>query len=98
MSHAPSITRSHKDSFFLAGQKPPGCRTIFMGNLPFSVKEGEVRALLADCGPIESLRWGEQEGAFKGFVHVVFTHSEATDMAVNKSGSLLKGRRIKIDY
>eukprot|EP00960_Hanusia_phi_P036136 752162-Hanusia_phi.AAC.6 len=98
MSHAPTVVRSHKDSFFLAGEKPAGCRTIFMGNLPFNVNEGDVRSFLAECGPIESLRWGEQEGAFKGFVHVVFTHTEATDMAVEKSGSLLNGRRIKIDY
>ena len=85
-------------SFFVSSAKPPGCKTVFVGNLDFNVTAAALRAFFADCGPIVSLRWGEVAGEFKGFAHVEFHLSDSTDVAVNKSGTRLLGRMTKVDY
>jgi RNA recognition motif-containing protein len=33
---------------------------VFVGNLPFNITEAALRAFLQECGPISSVRWGEQ--------------------------------------
>ena len=85
-------------SFFVSSAKPPGCKTVFVGNLDFNITAAALRAFFADCGPIVSLRWGEVAGEFKGFAHVEFHLSDSTDVAVNKSGTRLLGRMTKVDY
>ena len=56
---AASITRSKPldgKSFFQSGERPPECDTVFVGNLPFTVTEAEIRELLSECGPVSSVR------------------------------------------
>ena len=85
-------------SFYVCGEKPPDCRTVFVGNLAFNITQAALRAFFSDCGPIVSVRWGEAKGEFKGFAHVDFHLSESTDLAVAKSGQELYGRLTKVDY
>jgi len=79
-------------------EKPEGCDTIFLGNLPHDITEDEVHTAFADCGVIQQVRWVERDGEFKGVAFVQFTESEATDKAIGKNGTMLKGRQARIDY
>lgn len=36
--------------------KPPGCRTVFVGHLPMSTDESEVRAFFSACGAVTRVR------------------------------------------
>ena len=80
--------------------KPKDCSTIFVGGLPFDVDEQTIRTFFQDCGEISEIRWGEDKrtGDFKGFCHVEFKESSATEKAVALSGTNLMGRRLRVDY
>lgn len=78
--------------------KPDGCRTIFVGNLNFSVDDGKITEYFADCGEIREIRWIEKDGQFKGCGFVEFQDSSATDGAVAKNGTSFLGRPIRIDF
>ncbi|ACI64177.1 predicted protein, partial [Thalassiosira pseudonana CCMP1335] len=74
--------------------------TVFVGNLSFHIDEDTVRETFKDCGEIASVRFAEdrETGAFKGFGHVEFVESEATDKAVELAGMDVMGRAIRVDY
>ncbi len=59
-----------------------------------------MRETFKDCGEIASVRFAEdrETGAFKGFGHVEFVESEATDKAVELAGMDVMGRAIRVDY
>jgi RNA recognition motif-containing protein len=38
-------------------EKPDGCNTVFLGNLPFSIDEAQLRELFDPCGVITDVRW-----------------------------------------
>ena len=75
-------------SFYVAGERPETCDTVFVGNLPFGVTEASLRGLLQECGPIAAVRWGEEDGVFKGFAHVAFSLQASTEKAVALSGEV----------
>lgn len=81
--------------------RPPGCRTIFVRNLPYEIEEEEVRKAFMVYGPIVSVRlavWNHTAN-LKGFGYVEFKREDSAEVAVKKSGSLqLKGRAIAVDY
>jgi len=79
-------------------EKPPGCTTVFLGNLSWSVTDDNVHEKFADCGPISSIRWIERDGKFSGYGFVEFSESSATDKAVALSGTDLLGRPMKVDF
>ena len=60
------------------GPKPSGCRTVFVGGLPFDVDEARLKEVFGPCGPIACIRWGEdrETGDFKGYAHVEFETEE----------------------
>ena len=81
------------------GVKPEGCDTVFVGNLPWDVEEGQLRDLFAAAGDVSSVRFATNEdGSFKGFGHVSFYNGDDTDAAVKLSGSDVNGRAIRVDY
>lgn len=50
--------------------------TIFVGNLPFTATEDDLRSCFEGCGPITNVRMAnDQDGNFRGFGHVVFQNS-----------------------
>jgi nucleolin len=57
-----------------------------------------MKSFFADCGEISALRWVEKDGQFKGCGFVEFAESSATDKAVAKSGTSLKGRAVRVDF
>ena len=80
--------------------KPEGCTSIFMGNLSWDVDEDTIRSFFADCGEIISVRFAtdRETGNFKGFGHVSFAETDATDKAVAKAGEFVAGRAIRVDF
>jgi len=80
--------------------RPEGCKTIFMGNLSFTIKDSDIYTLLKDCGTITNLRRVKDKntGIFKGCLFVEFENEEAADKAMNHDGEIVLGRAIKINY
>ena len=81
-------------------QKEEGCVTVFVGNMSFQIDEDTVRETFQDCGEIASIRFAEdrETGAFKGYGHVEFVETEATDKAVALAGTYVMDRPIRVDY
>lgn len=78
--------------------KPDGCRTVFVGNLSFSVDDAKITEFFSDCGEVREIRWVEKDGQFKGCGFLEFSNSDATDGAVAKNGQAFLGRPIRIDF
>ena len=65
-------------------ERPPGCRTVFIGGLPGNMTEELVREIFEHCaGPrgIVSLRMSN-----KNFCHIRFESEECVDKALFYSG------------
>jgi nucleolin len=83
-----------------SSQKEDGCVIVFVGNLSFNIDEDTIRETFKDCGEISNIRFAEDKetGQFKGFGHVEFVESEATDKAVELAGTYVMDRPIRVDY
>jgi len=79
--------------------KPSGCSTIFVGNLPWSTEEEELKSLFADCGEVVSSRIVRQTWTNKsrGFGYVEFAQEASVDTAVQKQITL-HDRELRLDY
>jgi nucleolin len=95
-----SAERAKQDASRGPSEKMAGCMTVFIGNLSWDVDEESVRATFADCGEITGVRFAEdrETGKFKGFGHVEFSTTEATDVAVALAGTDVCGRAIRVDF
>ena len=81
-------------------QKQEGCLTVFVGNLSWDIDEDSLRAAFGDCGEITQVRFAtdRETGDFKGFGHIEFAQTEATDAAVKMAGTDICGRPVRVDY
>ncbi|XP_074658010.1 ecto-NOX disulfide-thiol exchanger 2-like [Tubulanus polymorphus] len=66
-------------------ERPPGCRTIFVGGIPEDATEDHLREIFNTCGPINSLRLSK-----KNFAHIRFMSEEFIDRCLVYSGWRLK--------
>lgn len=62
-------------------ERPPGCRTIFVGGLPEVTTEDTLREVFQSCGEMCSIRISK-----KNFAHVRFVWHESVDRALLISG------------
>ncbi|KAH7966182.1 hypothetical protein HPB49_014190 [Dermacentor silvarum] len=67
--------------------RPPGCRTVFVGGLPESSTEELVREVFQHCGTITTVRMSK-----KNFCHIRFETEEQVDRAIALSGYRMKIR------
>lgn len=79
--------------------KPQGCTTIYVGNLPWATNEEDLYALFSDCGEIKNSRivrqsWTQRS---RGFGYVEFEEEAAVDTAVQKQLTV-DGRDLRLDY
>ncbi|XP_017230474.1 nucleolin 1 isoform X2 [Daucus carota subsp. sativus] len=75
-----------------------GGKTLFMGNLAFSVEISDVEDFFRNAGEIGDVRLAEdRDGKFKGFGHVEFATAEAAQDALKLNGADFMGRPIKLD-
>ncbi|KAI9075601.1 hypothetical protein K1719_042443 [Acacia pycnantha] len=73
-------------------------KTVFVGNLSYSVERADLENLFKDCGDILDIRLAtDREGRFKGFGHVEFATPEAAQNALKLNGNKLLRQYIKLD-
>jgi RNA recognition motif-containing protein len=79
--------------------KPPGCTTIYVGNLPWSTEEKDLQEMFEDCGEIKSKRIVRQSWTkrSRGFGYVEFEEEASVDTAVQKQLTV-DGRDLRLDY
>lgn len=68
-------------------ERPPGCRTVFVGGLPENATEELVREVFQHCGGITTVRMSK-----KNFCHIRFDSEEVVDNAIALSGYRMKIR------
>lgn len=66
-------------------ERPPGCRTIFVGGIPENCTEDMLGEIFENFGIICSIRKGK-----KNFAHIRFEHEESADRALFMSGYRMK--------
>ena len=73
-------------------------KTIFIGNLPFTVTEEEIRSLFNECGAIENIRVIRDPKTHigKGIGYVTFKEEQAFKKALTKNGTTFKERELRI--
>ncbi|KAK4790339.1 hypothetical protein SAY86_017643 [Trapa natans] len=73
-------------------------KTVFMGNLPFSVEKADIEGFFGEIGEVVDVRIAvDHDGRSKGFGHVDFSTAEAAKKAVELNGDYLNNRPVKID-
>lgn len=80
-------------------EKPENCRTIFVGNLPWSTDENQLAEIFAEYGAVASSRIVTQSwsGKSRGFGYVEFEDGKCVDEAV-KDTKVVEGRTLRLDY
>lgn len=80
-------------------EKPQGCTTIFVGNLPWSTDEAELKKIFEKCGEVVNARIVRQSwtSRSRGFGYVEFAQEASVDTAVQKQLTL-KDRELRLDY
>ncbi|KAH8288035.1 hypothetical protein KR018_004886, partial [Drosophila ironensis] len=66
-------------------ERPPGCRTVFVGGLPENISEEIIREIFESCGDITTLRMSK-----KNFCHIRYRQETAIDRAIYLSGYRLR--------
>jgi RNA recognition motif-containing protein len=72
---------------------------IYVGNLPFSANEAEVRALFAQYGTVESLSLitDRDTGRPRGFGFVEMSNADAARAIQGLNGKDMNGRALKVN-
>nr|XP_057926609.1 RNA-binding protein 34 [Doryrhamphus excisus] len=72
--------------------------SIFVGNLPFDVKDLALRRHFDECGGVEAVRLvrDHNSGLGKGFGYILFESSDSVQLALKLDGSKLEGRSIRV--
>jgi len=79
--------------------RPPGCRTIFVKNLPYDTTEEEITESFKVFGKIQTVRipvWGHTNQQ-KGVAYLDFKREDSAEIAVKK-GMTVRGRPLMIDF
>lgn len=62
-------------------ERPPGCKTVFVGGLPENATEDVIREVFEQCGEIAAIRKSK-----KNFCHIRFGEEATVDKALYLSG------------
>ena len=86
------------ESLFL-GESKPLSKKLFVGNLPFSVAEEDVRELFTEYGSVESLAWitDRDTGRFRGFCFIEMADAEAAAAIEALDGKDYQGRSLRVN-
>ena len=74
-------------------------RSVFVGNLPYTADEEEVRGAFAECGEIEAVRVVRERktNAGKGFGFVTFKDRSGVMFALQQNGKVeLDGKKLRV--
>ncbi|KAF8658422.1 hypothetical protein AX16_001973 [Volvariella volvacea WC 439] len=77
----------------------PPSQNLYIGNIPYSVGEEELRELFSQYGQITSVRVAyTPEGESKGFAHIQFKNRKSAIDAFEAQPIELVNRRLRVDY
>ncbi|XP_066034902.1 RNA-binding protein 34 [Chamaea fasciata] len=73
-------------------------RSVFLGNLPYDIRDDAVREHFHVCGDIVGVRVvrDRSTGLGKGFGYVLFENTDAVHLALKLNNSVLMGRKIRV--
>ncbi|NXI29740.1 RBM34 protein, partial [Sterrhoptilus dennistouni] len=73
-------------------------RSVFLGNLPYDIRDDAVREHFHDCGDVVGVRVvrDRSTGLGKGFGYVLFENTDAVHLALKLNNSVLLGRKIRV--
>lgn len=74
-------------------------KKLYVGNLPFSTTEDEVRGLFAEHGTVDSLTWitHRDTGRFRGFCFIEMEESAAAEAIEKLNGVDVGGRPLRVN-
>lgn len=74
-------------------------KKIYVGNIPFTVTETQVRELFEQYGTVDSLAWitDRDTGRFRGFAFVEMEDAAAVSAINGLNGQDVDGRPLKVD-
>ena len=75
-------------------------KKLFVGNLPFSATDGDLRAMFEEFGSVASLQvvTDRETGRSRGFAFVEINDDGEADQAIAKlNGKELKGRALNVN-
>ncbi len=74
-------------------------KSIYVGNIPFSVSEDELQALFAEYGEVTSVKFinDRETGRFRGFAFVEMEDTGALAAIEALDGSEMAGRNLKVN-
>mmetsp|Transcript_19231 Transcript_19231/g.27724 ORF Transcript_19231/g.27724 Transcript_19231/m.27724 type:complete len:267 (+) Transcript_19231:25-825(+) len=86
--------------------QPPGCKTVFVKNLPYQAVEDDIQKVFMVCGKIVEggvrIARNFQTRQSKGFAYVEYRNVEGAHGAVQKAhkrnGMMVLGRAVFVDY
>lgn len=72
---------------------------LYVGNLPYTVNDAELRGLFAKYGQIDELAliMDRDTGRPKGFAFVTFATQQAAETALAENGKDVGGRAIRVN-
>ncbi len=72
---------------------------IYVGNLPFSADESQIRALFAQHGSVESVNviMGRETGRPRGFAFVQMSSADASRAIQSLNGYSMGGRPLRVN-
>jgi nucleolin len=80
-------------------ERDPNSTTVFIGNLSYNTDAESIREIFESCGKIKDVRIAtDQDGKPRGFAYVEFGSGESVDVAIQKTGTKLDGRNIRVDF
>jgi len=74
-------------------------KKIYVGNIPFTVTETQVREMFEEYGTVDSLAWitDRDTGRFRGFAFVEMEDAAAVSAINGLNGQDVDGRPLKVD-
>ncbi|KAI3453271.1 hypothetical protein Pfo_009934 [Paulownia fortunei] len=80
-------------------EQTTGSKTLFVGNLSFSVEQEDVVNFFKAAGEVVDVRFAtNSDNSFRGFGHVEFASAEAAEKALHElNGEELLGRPVRLD-
>jgi RNA recognition motif-containing protein len=74
-------------------------KSIYVGNLPFSAKEDEIRGLFATYGEVQNVKFimDRETGRFRGFGFVEMEDAGATKAIEALDGKDFGGRTLRVN-
>ncbi|HMN68060.1 MAG TPA: RNA-binding protein [Bdellovibrionales bacterium] len=74
-------------------------KKLYIGNLPYSISEQDLRDPFSECGTVESVKiiTDRETGRSKGFAFVeMSSDDEAAKVITNFNGATMDGRQMRI--